>query len=185
MGQKQRGENEVKAAELAAEILLEARMQGEANGMTLMRAADSFIAGLNETVENVTSRVDLYKLHETLKGHNTDINNLASGKAELYLTPSNVNLKLQMGGAAQTTGGRRLEDAKHLTADDAAHAAADDADVAANAAASAAASAAAPLRTLSATTDKAESVAADASLAPPESVAESASDIEAGSDLEL
>merc|ERR1711959_513938 len=107
MGQKQRGENEVKAAELAAEILLEARMQGEANGMTLMRAADSFIGGLNETVDNVTARVDLYKLHETLKGHNTDINNLASGQAELFLTPSNVNLKLAMGGAAPT--GRRLE----------------------------------------------------------------------------
>merc|ERR1711959_778949 len=56
--QKQKGENEVKAAELAAEITLEkqktefiktqaqnkrleARMQGEASGMTLMRAADT------------------------------------------------------------------------------------------------------------------------------------------------
>jgi len=115
--QQQQGENEVKAAELSAEILLErqktefikaqadnkrleAKMEGEAVGMTLMKAADAFIGGLNETVENVTSRVDLYKLHETLKGHNVDINNLASGKAELFLTPSNVNLKLAMGGAA-------------------------------------------------------------------------------------
>jgi len=122
--QKQKGENEVKAAELAAEILLEqqktqfinaqasnkrleAKMQGEAAGMTLMRAADSFIGGLNETVDNVTARVELYKLHETLTGHNTDINNLASGKAELYLTPSNVNLKLAMGGSGNS--GRRLE----------------------------------------------------------------------------
>merc|ERR1719329_1429923 len=85
--QKQKGENEVKAAELAAEILLEqqktqfinaqasnkrleAKMQGEAAGMTLMRAADSFIGGLNETVDNVTARVEMYKLHETLTGHN-------------------------------------------------------------------------------------------------------------------
>jgi len=113
--QKQKGENEVKAAELAADILLEtqktafikaqadnkrleAKMQGEATGMTLMRAADTFIAGLNETVENVTSRVDLYKLQETLKGANQDTKNLASGKAQLFLTPSNVNLKLAMGG---------------------------------------------------------------------------------------
>jgi regulator of protease activity HflC (stomatin/prohibitin superfamily) len=111
---QQKGENEVKAAELTAEILLEtqktqfieaqaqnkrleARMQGEAAGMTLMRAADSFIGGLNETVDNVTARVDLYKLHETLVGHNADIHNLASGQAELYLTPDNVNLKLGMG----------------------------------------------------------------------------------------
>merc|ERR1711937_665531 len=69
-------------------------------GENEVKAADAFIGGLNETVENVTSRVDLYKLHETLKGHNVDINKLASGKAELFLTPSNVNLKLAMGGAA-------------------------------------------------------------------------------------
>jgi len=124
--QKQKGENEVKAATLAADIQLEkqktefiktqaqnkrleARMQGEASGMTLMRAADSFIGGLNDTVENVTSRVDLYKLHETLKGHNLDTKNLASGQAELFLTPSNVNLKLAMGGA-EAASSRRLED---------------------------------------------------------------------------
>merc|ERR1719473_540686 len=123
--QKQKGENEVKLAELQAEIQLEqkktefiqtqaankkleAKMAGEASGMTLMRAADSFIGGLNETVDNVTARVDLYKLHETLKGHNQDIKNMASGQAELFLTPSNVNLKLAMGNGAPT--GRRLED---------------------------------------------------------------------------
>merc|ERR1712100_546748 len=129
--QKQKGENEVKAAELAAEILLEsqktefiktqaenkkleAKMQGEASGLTLMRAADSFIAGLNETVENVTSRVELYKLHESLKGHNQDISNLASGIAELYLTPSNVNLKLAMGGPEVSGDMRRLNALKQF-----------------------------------------------------------------------
>merc|ERR1719329_1496643 len=83
--QKQKGENDVKAAELAAQIVLEreradliksqadnlrleAKMQGEAAGVTLMRAADSFIDGLNGTVDNVTSRIELYKLHESLKG---------------------------------------------------------------------------------------------------------------------
>lgn len=144
--QIQKGENEVAEAKLTAEIKmetqktefiqtqaknkrLEARMQGEASGMTLMRAAESFISGLNTTVDNVTSRVELYKLHETLKGHNQDTKNLASGKAELFLTPSNVNLKLAMGGAeassvpvpapaasgaadsgAADSGARRLED---------------------------------------------------------------------------
>merc|ERR1719506_1194231 len=38
-------------------------------GENEVKAAEAFIGGLNETVENVTSRVDLYKLHETLKGH--------------------------------------------------------------------------------------------------------------------
>jgi len=112
--QAQNSQNEVAAASLAAEIQLEmqkteliktqaankrleARMQGEAAGMSLMRAADSFIAGLNDTVPNVTSRLDLYRLHETLNSKNQDTKNLASGKAQLYLTPDNVNLKLMMG----------------------------------------------------------------------------------------
>lgn len=130
-----KGETEVAAAKLQADIdlekqrtqyiesladnkRLEAKMQGEAEGMTLMRAADSFISGLNASVENVTDRVNLYKLHETLKGHNKDLKNLATGKAELYLTPSNVNLRLEMGGqeaatpvAKSSSGDRRLEDA--------------------------------------------------------------------------
>jgi len=129
---KQKGENEVKAAELSAEIelekqktefisaqadnkRLEAKMQGEAAGMTLMRAADTYIGGLNGTVDNVTARVEMYKLHETLKGHNEATKNLASGKAELYLTPSNVNLKLNMGGSGEGgNAARRMQDFQKL-----------------------------------------------------------------------
>merc|ERR1719456_1807129 len=81
---------------------MEARMKGEAEGTTQLRAADSFIAGLNETVPNVTSRVELYKLHEHLKSANMDTENLASGNAQLYLTPSNVNLKLAIGSESAT-----------------------------------------------------------------------------------
>jgi len=123
--QKQKGENEVKAAELGAEIKLEkqktdfikaqadnkrleAKTAGESAGLSLLRAADSFIGGLKTTVDNVENRVDLYKLHEQISAHNTDTKNLASGSAELYLTPSNVNLKIAMGGTSAT--GRRLDD---------------------------------------------------------------------------
>lgn len=115
-------EAEVAEAKLTAEILLEkqktdliqkkvenkrleARLDGEAAGMTLLKAADSFIAGLNSTVDNATTRVELYRLHETLNSKNTDTKNLASGKAELYITPDNVNLKLMMPNAEA----RRLE----------------------------------------------------------------------------
>lgn len=123
--QKQKGENEVKAAELTAEIKLEeqktelikaqkdnkkfeAEFAGDAEGAVLLRAADSFIDGLGETVGNVTDRVDLYKLHEELASQNTQLKNLATGNAELYLTPSNVNLKLAMGGATPVASSRRL-----------------------------------------------------------------------------
>lgn len=123
---KQKGENDVKLAELGAEIKLEtqrtefikaqsankrleAATAGQASGLTLLRAADSFIGGLNETVDNVSARVDLYKLHEQISAHNSDTKNLATGSAELYLTPSNVNLKIAMGGAS-AAGDRRMDD---------------------------------------------------------------------------
>lgn len=124
--EKQKGENAVKLAELGAEIKLEtqrtefikaqaenkrleAATAGQASGLSLLRAAESFIGGLNTTVDNVSARVDLYKLHEEINGHNADTKNLATGSAELYLTPSNVNLKIAMGGAS-AAGERRLDD---------------------------------------------------------------------------
>jgi hypothetical protein len=124
--QMQKGENEVKAAALSANITLErqktqfimtlaankrleSKTEGEAAGTSLMRAADSFISGLNDTVENVTNRVELYKLHETLKSKNIDTEHFATGKADLFLTPNNVNLKLQMAGDSAAPQ-RRLDE---------------------------------------------------------------------------
>jgi len=107
----QEGENDVKAAALAADISLErqrtelirtqaenerlqAEMQGVANGVQLARSASGFITGLNESVPDVSTRVGLYKMHEELRSRNQDTHNLASGKAQLFLTPDNVNLRL-------------------------------------------------------------------------------------------
>lgn len=115
--QQQKGVNEVKNAELAAAIKLEkkttefiqtqaqnqrleAKLEGEAAGTAVARAADSFIGGLNETVENVQSRVELYKLHEDLKGQNMDTKNFGTGKAELLLIPSKATLMMYPTGDA-------------------------------------------------------------------------------------
>merc|ERR1719382_1001251 len=78
----------------ASNHLLEAQMQGEADGMELVQSANAFIGGLNESVPNVADRVDLYKLHHELRGRNTDTENLASGTAHLFLTPQELNLRL-------------------------------------------------------------------------------------------
>merc|ERR1719201_2629683 len=83
----QEGENEVKAAALAADIDLErqrtelirtqaenerlqAEMQGVASGVQLAKSASGFIAGLNESVPDVSTRVGLYKMHEELRSRN-------------------------------------------------------------------------------------------------------------------
>lgn len=73
---------------------LKAKMKGEATGMQLVRSAATFIQGLNETVPNVESRVQLYRLHNELEGRNRDTQNLASGKAKLFLTPKDLNLRI-------------------------------------------------------------------------------------------
>lgn len=118
----QESENDVRAAALNANITLErqrtefitakaenhrleSQMHGEAEGMQLVRSANAFIGGLSETIPEVDSRVELYRLHEELRSRNTDTGNLASGSAHLFLTPQDLNLRLDTTSA----GARRLD----------------------------------------------------------------------------
>jgi regulator of protease activity HflC (stomatin/prohibitin superfamily) len=115
--QKASSENDVRSAHLRADIALEkqrtelirtraentrleAEMAGQADGMKLVETASTFIDGLSASLPSVDSRVELYKLQETMKGRNTDTQNLASGKATLFLTPDDLDLKLAMGGGS-------------------------------------------------------------------------------------
>jgi regulator of protease activity HflC (stomatin/prohibitin superfamily) len=116
----QRSENDVNAAALTADITLErqrtdliktraenerlqAQMHGEATGMEIMKGAATFIGGLNESVPDVESRVELYKLQKELEGRNKDTLNLASGTAHLFLSPQDLNLRLDTRSPAVTT----------------------------------------------------------------------------------
>jgi regulator of protease activity HflC (stomatin/prohibitin superfamily) len=112
----QQSENEVRAAAMTANITLErsrtefirtqaenhrmqSQMQGEAEGMKLVRSANAFIGGLSESLPSVSSRVGLYRLHEEIRGRNADTENLASGSAHLFLTPQDLNLRLDTSSA--------------------------------------------------------------------------------------
>merc|ERR1719238_2660353 len=90
---------EVKRTELitlqAGNERLIASFKGEATGTNLVKAADTFISGLNTSVPNITDRVDLFKLQEKLEARNIDTSNIASAQAKLFLTPKDVNLNLQ------------------------------------------------------------------------------------------
>jgi hypothetical protein len=118
----QESENDVRAAALTANITLErqrtdfitaqaenhrlqSQMHGEAEGMQLVRSANAFIGGLSESVPEAASRVELYRLHEELRSRNTDTGNLAAGSAHLFLTPQDLNLRLDTTGASN----RRLD----------------------------------------------------------------------------
>jgi len=126
--QVQNSENDVLAAKLAADIQMEkqrtelietqsknqqlqARMQGESGGMKRARGVKAFIDGLNTSLPNVSKRVELYKLHEVLENNRANTENLASGKATLFLTPKDMNLKLHMGdGTGQPAVARGLSE---------------------------------------------------------------------------
>jgi regulator of protease activity HflC (stomatin/prohibitin superfamily) len=112
----QQSENDVKASALAQDVKLErqrtelirtraenerlaAEMKGEAVGLEMARGAATFIGGLNHSVPSVDRRVELYRLHQELDSRNVDTKNLASGKAHLFVTPSDLKLRLDTTGA--------------------------------------------------------------------------------------
>jgi len=76
---------------------LESQSTGESAGSKMLRAAQTFIGGLNLAVPDINQRVELYELHEGLKSRNIDTANLANGSAQLFLAPKDLNLKLNMG----------------------------------------------------------------------------------------
>jgi len=111
--QQQNSENDVQAAKLAADIELEksrtelietqlknhqlhAQKSGESDGMRRARGAAEFIDGLKNTLPDVAKRVELYEMQEKLENNRLNTEHLSSGKATLFLTPKDMNLKLHM-----------------------------------------------------------------------------------------
>lgn len=109
-------ENDFNAQKMAADIRLEGQrtelirtiaanekinlsMEGQAEGEKLGQDAAAFLQGLRVQLTDVNSRVELYKLHKTLDAHTLTSKHLASGKASLFLTPDDVNLRIDQTGA--------------------------------------------------------------------------------------
>jgi regulator of protease activity HflC (stomatin/prohibitin superfamily) len=107
--QVQESTNEVRAATLAADIMLEkqrtalittkaensrleAEMAGDAVGEEKVHAANTFIGGLNESVPDVDQRIKLYEMHNNLDAKNRDTHNLAAGNAKMFLTAQDIKL---------------------------------------------------------------------------------------------
>jgi len=109
--QAQQSENDVRSAKLEAEILLEkqrtnlietqakndqlqAEKEGEAEGTKLAKGATTFINGLNNSLPSLDQRVELYKLHNSVKNQNEKTHDLSMGKATLFLSPDELDLKV-------------------------------------------------------------------------------------------
>merc|ERR1712093_220360 len=120
---KQEGENAVRAAKMRSDLALEEeqteaelRLEGHKtsliqtrNGNNLLRRkadaegeaqpfaqhAKSFISALNETGVGISNGLGLYQALKEAQHHNRDTQNLASGKATLFLTSNDVKLNLR------------------------------------------------------------------------------------------
>lgn len=109
--QQQESENDVKKAKLSADIVIErqrgeliraqaenekllASSSGEAAGAELAQGAAGFVDGMLASIPNLTTRIELYKMHKQLQNQNDNTRNLALGNATLFVTPEDIDLKL-------------------------------------------------------------------------------------------
>jgi len=75
--------------------LLQKRADAEGEAQPFAQHAKSFITALNETGVDISSGLGLYRTLQQAKHHNKDTENLASGKATLFLTSKDVKLNLR------------------------------------------------------------------------------------------
>lgn len=114
--QKQSSENEVEAHRMAGQVevekkrtdlietktaneRLEKQGEGEAYGLRLAQGVRSFVEILEESVPQHEQRLELFRLLEQSRTVIANTQNLAQGSANLFLTPKDLNLKLQMPGS--------------------------------------------------------------------------------------
>jgi len=135
---KQEGENAVKLAKMRAEMLIEKesaqselmleelktnlirtradngliqkKIDAEAAAQPYAQLAKTFVAALNETGVPVASGLKLYQTLQEAEHHNVDTQNLAQGKATLFLTSSDVKLNIRELSLGE---GNRSENGKH------------------------------------------------------------------------
>merc|ERR1711920_564176 len=111
--QQQASQNEIAEAKLAGLIDIErkrtelieaqtdnekkrATMEGEAQGLLLANSALSFFDLLNSSVPSVEAKLELLRFFEEQRTAVVRMQSLASGNATLFVTPQDMQLKMQM-----------------------------------------------------------------------------------------
>merc|ERR1712146_852170 len=74
--------------------MLEAQTEGVKTGVVLGNAIDEYIRAVQPTGLDVAEAVRLYELRLGYENQNATTSNLASGDAQLYLTPAEANVHL-------------------------------------------------------------------------------------------
>merc|ERR1711907_4684 len=111
--QKQQSDNDVQRERMAGEIevekqktaLVQARcdndrmraiIEGEADGLRIAKNASTFFSVLAETVPNDEARLQLFRFFQDQQEATKRTEHLSSGKAQLFLAPQDMKLKLNM-----------------------------------------------------------------------------------------
>jgi len=114
--EKQRSENDVLMEKLTADIDLEknrtmlietqaensrlvAETAGAADGGRVASSVSSFIDGLNSSLSDTASRLELYRNHRNMASAKLDTQQLSTGSAKLYMAPQEMELRLSMPNA--------------------------------------------------------------------------------------
>merc|ERR1712039_408444 len=86
----------------AANDKVNALASGEAAGLKLAASVTKFVQVVAESVPDTTAEkaFDLLKFYEAEKTATTQTRDLATGKAQLFLTPKDLNLKMVMPGSS-------------------------------------------------------------------------------------
>merc|ERR1719163_889976 len=109
--QKQQSDNEVQREKMAGEIevekqktdLVQARcdndrvraiIEGEADGLRLAKSASTFFSTIAEEVPDMESRLSLFRFFQDQRETTKRTEHLSSGKAQLFVSPQDVNLKV-------------------------------------------------------------------------------------------
>merc|ERR1712039_849244 len=75
-----------------------AQSAGEAEGVKLAASVTKFVQELNASIPNSSMAIDLLRFYEEQRTATTQTKDLASGSAQLFLTPQDLNLKMVTGG---------------------------------------------------------------------------------------
>merc|ERR1712182_88078 len=95
--QHQQIENEKQRTELiqakSDNDRMKAIVEGEAEGLRLSKKAQAFLSVMTEALPDASASLDLFKLFEEQRTSTTHTQHLAGGRANLFLTPQDMQLK--------------------------------------------------------------------------------------------
>merc|ERR1711988_1260305 len=111
--QKQQSDNDVQREQMSGEIevekqrtaLIQARcdndrmraiIEGEADGLRLAKSTSTFFSSSSEEVPDMESRLQLFRFFQDQRETTKRTDHLASGNAQLFVAPQDVNLKVNM-----------------------------------------------------------------------------------------